>query len=486
MGLARAVELTRGTEDTPVHASSPDGPTGRLATWIAEFDLEQAPPHVVSRACDLILDGLGCALIGAKLPWSATAVEAVAAFEGAGDAAVIGWGRSFGAPAAALLNSTLIQGFELDDFHPLAPLHSASLVIPAVLATSSVTTLSGADMLRAALVGFEVGPRAGLALHGSEMLSRGWHSGAVFGSVATAACVASALRLDPRQVEHALGFGATQSGGLMSAQFGAMGKRMQHGMAARNGLYAGMLARAGYSGIEQVFEQPYGGWLATFGEGHDPDASQLTAELGARWETTRITVKRHAAMGGLHGPIDCLLAILERHRILSSEIEQIDVHLSDAVYHHGWWPPKRPLTPTAAQMNVAYSLAVAAVDGAALAAQYSPRRIDGDDVWRLIPKVRAFHDTGFDELGALGRGQSRLRVTTTSGGVFEDSLFAARSILEPMTSAQIREKFDGLCEGVIDHGRRDAIVDMVGRLAELPDLDELIDLLSGVVGAPFA
>lgn len=132
-----------------------------------------------------MLDGIGCALIGAQLPWSQTAVEAVLAFEGAGDHPVIGWDRSTSAPAAALLNGTFIQGFELDDFHPFAPLHSASLIVPALLAAAPLTEgIDGAAMVRAAVVGFEVGPRVGLALHGSEMLTRGWHSGSVFGPIA--------------------------------------------------------------------------------------------------------------------------------------------------------------------------------------------------------------------------------------------------------------------------------------------------------------
>jgi len=92
------------------------------------------------------------------------------------------------------------------------------------------------------------------------------------------------------RMEHAFGLGATQACGLMAAQFGAMSKRMHHGIAARNGLYAALLARGGYTGIEGVFEQPYGGYLSTFGEGHNPDVTQITDELGERWETERIVV----------------------------------------------------------------------------------------------------------------------------------------------------------------------------------------------------
>ena len=81
-----------------------------------------------------------------------------------------------------MLNSSFIQGFELDDYHPLAPLHSNTLVLPAMLAAAPrVGRVSGERFLLGAILGYETGPRVGQALGGLEMLSRGWHSGVVFG-----------------------------------------------------------------------------------------------------------------------------------------------------------------------------------------------------------------------------------------------------------------------------------------------------------------
>ncbi|WP_225447202.1 MmgE/PrpD family protein [Streptacidiphilus sp. PB12-B1b] len=233
------------TDPTAGQPTDPAGPTGQLATWLADTTLEEIPAAVRERAAHLVLDGLGCALIGAQLPWSRTAVDAVLAMEGAGDTPVIGWGRSTSAPAAAVLNGTFIQGFELDDYYPSAPLHSNSLVLPALLSTlSQLGTVSGADFLRATVLGFETGTRVGMALHGSEMLTRGWHSGSVFGTHAAAAASGVLRGLDAARFEDALGLAGTQSAGLMAAQYEAMSKRMHHGLASRNGFYAAGLAPA--------------------------------------------------------------------------------------------------------------------------------------------------------------------------------------------------------------------------------------------------
>ena len=101
------------------------------------------------------------------------------ALDGAGDAALIGWGsRTTSATSAAMLNSSFIQGFELDDYHPVAPLHSNSLVLPAMLsAAHQIKPVSGARFLTGAILGYETGPRVGQALGGLDILSRGWHSG---------------------------------------------------------------------------------------------------------------------------------------------------------------------------------------------------------------------------------------------------------------------------------------------------------------------
>ncbi|RKL06465.1 hypothetical protein BFJ68_g10260 [Fusarium oxysporum] len=173
-----------------------------------------------------------------------------------GDASLIGWeGRKVTALTAALLNGTFIQGFELDDWHSEAPLHSNSIILPALLAAAeqanaqaSHFTTSGKDFLLATIAGYETGPRVGRSLWGTHVLSSGWHSGAVFGPAA--ASVSKLYGLDADTIEDAFGIACTQSCGLMSAQFESDVKRMHHGFAARNGLLAAVLAQGGYVGIK--------------------------------------------------------------------------------------------------------------------------------------------------------------------------------------------------------------------------------------------
>jgi aconitate decarboxylase len=472
----------QGSSDLPTDVA---GPTGKLALWLQDLDLEAIPESVRTRAKHLILDGVACALVGAQLPWSRTAVEAVTSFEGTGAQTIIGWGRSASGPVACLLNGTFIQGFELDDFHPLGPLHSASVVVPALLACAEhVGNVGGKKLLLGAVAGFEVGPRVGMALHGAQMLSRGWHSGSVFGTHASAAAAGVLLDLDAAKFEDALGLAGTQSAGLMAAQFEAMCKRMHHGFAARNGLYAALLAAKGYTGIKRVFEREYGGFLSVFGEGHSPDAGKITSGLGDFWETNRIVVKPYAAMGALHAPLDAIFDIMAKRPLKPEEIDHIDIDMSHAAYHHGWWKLERPLRPIGAQMNVAYAVAVAIIDGAAMVKQFSPQRIDSDDVWTLIPKITAHHDPEFDKGGPSGRN-TRMTVHLKDGSSLQQFIAVSRTISQPLSNEQVVAKYRTLTNGLVEPKRQAAIEDLILNLEKLRGITELSNLLSAPVESAF-
>jgi 2-methylcitrate dehydratase PrpD len=463
-------------------ATDPLGPTGLLAHWVADLDAADVPETVLDRASHLLLDGIGCALIGAGLPWSRTATDAVLALESDGDAVVIGTGHTTSAPAAAVLNGTFIQGFELDDFHPLAPLHSCSLLIPALLSTAAVTPSAtrGADLLLAAVAGFEVGPRVGYTLHGAQMLDRGWHSGPVFGTHSAAMAAGKLRGLTPGQLEDALGLAGTQSAGLMAAQFEAMSKRMHHGFASRNGFYAAGLAAAGYTGIKRVFEREYGGFLSVFGEGHDPDASLLTGQLGERWETSIIMVKSYAAMGGLHGAIDAARAV--RSSLVPEDISHVDITVGETVFKHGWWRPERPLTAIGAQMNIAYATAAALVDGNVLPEQFTAQRLDSDDLWRLIDATDVHLDESLTTAPIDERFRTDLAVTMADGTVHRtrvDEPHGAPN--DPVTNDELVAKFHALADRVTTSSRAKAIEAAVTGLADLDDVGELIDLLAAPV-----
>ncbi len=479
------IEMRRGVQlDTIARreASDPQGPTGALATWLASVDGTAVPGPVRDRTKYLLLDGIGCLLVGSRLDWSALAVQAITEFEDGGTTLIAGWNRRASAFSAAMLNSSFIQGFELDDYFPDAPIHLNSTLVPAMLPVIEKRgSLTGGDFLLALTLGYEVASRVGLALHGPQMLSRGWHSGVVFGGAGAAAAAGRLLGLHAAGFEDAIGIACTQACGLMCVQFESMVKRMQHGFAARNGLYGAVLAARDYIGPKRVFEREYGGFLPVFGEGHNPDDKQIALGLGSIWHTSEIAVKPYAAMAGIHAAIDAALAIRGRAGEQASEIQAVEITVGSAAFSKGGHAIHRPVEPITAQFSLAYSVAVALIDGKAMLEQFSKSRVNAEDVWELIGKTKVSEDAGWDTGGAAVY-RTHVSVTLGNGSKAEELVETPLGGRDrPLSGADIEDKFFSLMDGVTDRDRSEKIRDLVLNLDRVTDLKPLLDLLRAPV-----
>ncbi|KAH7192909.1 uncharacterized protein B0J16DRAFT_66849 [Fusarium flagelliforme] len=475
-------------------SESKASPTVQLSQWVSDLKLEDIPEQIRTRAKYLILDGLACAFVGSHLPWSEKAAQALLNLEPTqGDASLVGWGgRKVTALTAALLNGTFIQGFELDDWHSEAPLHSNSIILPALLAAAqhaSHCTVSGKDFLLATIAGYETGPRVGRSLWGTHVLTSGWHSGAVFGPAAAAASVGKLYALNAEQMEDAFGIACTQACGLMSAQFESDVKRMHHGMAARNGFMATILAQSGYVGIKQVFEREYGGFLKQFssGNGKNPQyrVEELTNGLGEKWQTDGIRVKPYAAMAGTHPSIDCIRHLQYQNPVKMKsfdEIKRIEILLGEAAFHHGGWKAERPLTATGAQMSNSFTTATQIVHGQVLMPQFTPDMLENQQVWQLVDLTECkLHITDGDSIGA-----QEVRIEFQDGTILHHAVPNAFGVNPPLSNEDIVFKWRELTKGIVDEDVVRRIEGMVLSLEEQSDIGGLCELLGQTSKNPLA
>nr|ALI59896.1 cis-aconitate decarboxylase [synthetic construct] len=481
-------------------SNAKSGVTAEICHWASNLATDDIPSDVLERAKYLILDGIACAWVGARVPWSEKYVQATMSFEPPGACRVIGYGQKLGPVAAAMTNSAFIQATELDDYHSEAPLHSASIVLPAVFAASEVLaeqgkTISGIDVILAAIVGFESGPRIGKAIYGSDLLNNGWHCGAVYGAPAGALATGKLLGLTPDSMEDALGIACTQACGLMSAQYGGMVKRVQHGFAARNGLLGGLLAYGGYEAMKGVLERSYGGFLKMFtkGNGREPPykEEEVVAGLGSFWHTFTIRIKLYACCGLVHGPVEAIEKLQRRYpellnRANLSNIRHVYVQLSTASNSHcGWIPEERPISSIAGQMSVAYILAVQLVDQQCLLAQFSEfdDNLERPEVWDLARKVTPSHSEEFDQDGnCLSAG--RVRIEFNDGSSVTETVEKPLGVKEPMPNERILHKYRTLAGSVTDESRVKEIEDLVLSLDRLTDITPLLELLNCPVKSP--
>src|ERR1700735_1051825 len=389
--------------------------TRKIAEFVARLTYEQIPAEVRERIKLLILDSLGCAIYGADLEWCHILRGTLETLDATRTTSIWGTAAQLSSPHAALVNGTQVQGFELDDVHRTAVLHVGAVTLPALIAVAeSHAKLSGRDFLTAAVAGYEIGPRVGLCM-GQEHIGQGWHSGATVGVFSAAAGAARGLGLDAEQTVHALGIGGTQSSGLMAAQYGAMVKRMHAGRAAQSGLYGALLARDGFTGIVDVVEAPYGGFCTTFSRSHDRfNLEELSAGLGERFETLRISLKFYSCVGSNHTTLDAIRDIKKRHPFTLDDIDSIVVHGSQVTVDHVGWPYK-PEGLTAAQLNLPFCVATLLLEGDVFVDEFPPDCVDDDARISLSRKVEVVHDPAITALGADQRHKVRVEIKFRDG-----------------------------------------------------------------------
>ncbi len=124
-----------------------DNPDTRgMAAFIFGLSLDDVPGEVRERLKLLILDALGCALYGADLEWTRILIDTLSAVDETRRVGLWGTKQRLSAPNAALINGTMVQGFELDDVHRQGVLHVGAVTLPALIALAETRPdMTGAD-----------------------------------------------------------------------------------------------------------------------------------------------------------------------------------------------------------------------------------------------------------------------------------------------------------------------------------------------------
>jgi aconitate decarboxylase len=442
--------------------SSNNPHTSAIARFIAQIKYDNIPNEVITRIKLLILDSLGCALYGSALEWSRILRATLGKLDATPACRVWGTPELLSAPHAALVNGSLVQSFELDDVHRQGVLHVGAVTLPPLIAVTELRPgMSGRDFLTSAVAGYEIGPRVGKCM-GPEHIGQGWHSGATVGVFSAVSAAAAALRLSAEQAIHALGIAGTQSSGLMAAQYGAMVKRMHAGRAAQSGLYGALLAEAGYTGIIDVFESPYGGFCSTFSRSNDRfNLDELSWELGRQWETMRISLKFYSCVGSNHTTLDAIRMMQGTTPFAAADVDSIVVHGSQVTVEHVGWP-YQPQGLTAAQLNLPFCVATLLLEGDVFVDQFSGAVVDDRQRIELSKKVSVVHDPAITARGSRYRHMVRVEVRLKNGVKLEQTVEAPRGSEESFASeADIVRKFKKLATHVVSEAKTDEVANIV-------------------------
>ncbi|MDB5812506.1 MAG: hypothetical protein JWN94_4628 [Betaproteobacteria bacterium] len=450
--------------------------TRDLAAFAANLKFSDIPKEAIERIKYCALDSIGCCLFGVTLPWTLH-VQAVVQEEGAkGGASVYGGGGKTSVANAVLVNSTAGHAFELDDIHKESIVHPGSLATPVALAFAEAAGgAPGRDVITGMIAGYEVGTRVGNAATMSLFL-RGFHPQGTSGAFVAAASAGRMLNLDAGQMQHTLGIVGSQAGGLMAAQEGAMVKRFHCGRAAQSGVYSALLAKRGFTGVPDVLEAPYGGFLSTLSD--KPNPQRLTAGLGSTWETVNVGYKPHASVTSIHTALDALADLMRENKLKADDIATVDAGLSHMTYVHCAWEYKAQGV-TAAQMNLFYGLAVIALDGMAFVDQYREERLHDPRIFDFIKRITAKVDPEIEGMGHAFRHAARVTVTTRDGRSFKREILHRRGSPEnPLQPSDVEYKFRHVARSCLTPANVDKVMQLTAKLDKLESTSELIAILA--------
>src|SRR5215470_19258 len=288
----------------------------RLAAEMAAIRDGALSTTLVERAHVLLRDYVGVALGGANVESSVALRRALRALGYAGSATVLGAADRLPPAEAAFANGAAAHTLEMDDTYQQGSIHLGASVFPAALAAAELAEAGGQLVLRAAIVGYEVGARVARALGPGAHYRRGFHPTGTCGAFGAAAAAGMVLGLDANGLATALGIAGSQAAGSMEfLANGAWTKRLHPGWAASAGLHAAALAAAGFRAPAAVFEGR-AGVLHAYSDGAEPRL--LLARDG--FELMRTGIKPHACCRYMQGPIDAALALRARGRLRVADV----------------------------------------------------------------------------------------------------------------------------------------------------------------------
>jgi 2-methylcitrate dehydratase PrpD len=382
-------------------------------------------------------------------------------FSGAATSAIIGRPERLDAMGAAFVNAISANLLDFDDTHLDTIIHPAAPAAAPVLALAQVRGFSGQAVLTAFILGVEVECRVGNAVSPGHY-ARGWHITSTCGVFGGAAACAWLLGLSADQIANAIGIAASQSAGIVE-NLPSAAKNVSVGNAARNGLFAALLAAEGYSASPRAIEGPLG-WARAMGD--EPDVGRLTDNLGKTWEIAKNTYKPYPAGIVFHAVIDAcfnLRAKLDRHL---DEIASIAVQGSALLLARGDRPVRNERD---ARVSIHHCAACGLLLGAAGVPEFSDAIVFRPDIVSLRQKVSAVLDA------SLPDGAARVIIQLTSGETFSEIVMAAKgSLADPLSDRDIEAKLRDCARLGGSDWDIDRIIEDVWRLDTLSDISSLM------------
>ena len=440
--------------------------TAGVAAFALSAAWEAFPEAVRGRAKIALLDLIGAAVAGSRTPVAGIAATSAARAWRGTEASILLSGLRASEAGAAFANGCLANALDIDDGYRPIKGHPGAVVFPAALAAAESRGASGREFLVALAAGYEVAIRAGIALHTSYHY---YHGSGAWGALGAAAAAGRLLGLSADQLAHAIGI-AEYHGPLAPimrcVEHPAMVKDGV-GWGATAGVSAALLAHDGFTGLPTVFDVHPG----------------VASDLGRDYKIMGLYFKPHPCCRWSQPPIEGARRILERTAVVVDTIARIRVHTFEAATHLG---PVWPATTEEAQYSLAWPVAAALVDGDVGPEQVLAARLGDPRIRMLASRVEAVVSPGL-EARFPAEALCEIEFVMNDGTAYRSGVCGARGDpADPLTDAELGEKFRALATPVIGPNGAGQVERAVEALDQAPDLSMLLAPLRSISRAHLA
>jgi 2-methylcitrate dehydratase PrpD len=295
-----------------------------LAQYAASTAVSAIPGNVRERAKQVILDEMASACFGRQRIAGELAARYAADFGGREECRILGTELHSSAPYAALANGTAGHADEIDGAHVVGG-HPGASIVHAAVAAAERQRASGAELLNAVVLGYDVGTRVMQACGGIFVAKSRYRLHADFLYAVGAAVAASRiLGLDPVRHCHAMSLVTFQANGLCALfqERRHISKSFCNGQYAFAGVSAALMSAAGLEGCDDILGARDGVLDAW---GVENGLEFVTRGLGQDYAIMGANFKFLNAGYPIHAAVEAAMTLVADHNIDVDEIASVGV-----------------------------------------------------------------------------------------------------------------------------------------------------------------
>jgi 2-methylcitrate dehydratase PrpD len=434
-----------------------------LAAYISQHPSFGWSADVDHEAHRTLMNWVGCAVGAANHESVLAALHASQEFSPSAQATILGRKEKVDIASAALINGISSHTFDFDDTHLKTIIHPAGPVASAILALAEKEKFSGRQLIDALVIGIDVACRIGNCMY-PDHYDRGWHITGSTGSIGAAAACARLMGLDEHKTAMAIGIAASQPVG-MREQFGTMTKPFHPGGAAKAGLTSALLAKHGFTASLKALEAPRG-FIQTVST--KCDWSEITTDLGKRFEISFNTYKPFACGIVIHPSIDACVQLREKG-VTPENVERIELKVHSLVLE--LTGKKTPADGLQGKFSVYHGCAAGLTFGRAGEEEFSDEVVTRHDMVELRAKVNAVVDDSIDEASA------DVTAYLKDGQVVHVFVeHAIGSLQKPMSDKNLEDKFHSLSDAVLGVEQTNQLIKECWAIGEKQNVQDLVKI----------